>query len=220
MGIVATQKKVGDNPHYFDYKTYLKIRPYLEEDVSLYWDFLYEEFEFRGKEMEKAGLFFGGDKEAAIRTNNYLASEKNYEVLKEKIEDVDRNYYFLDILKIHELPHTYDVVLLSNIYDYLVDSWSGKITEEEFNQYVASKMPSILKEGAKVAAAYQYHYKTRNAFYHPSLKNLFRGKYTLEEKESLDRFGFRKILVPSVIREYQETGGKDCLYVYESGKVR
>lgn len=219
-GIVPVQKKVNENPHFFDYKTYLKILPFLGEDVALYWNLLYEEYGFSGTKMADAGLFYGGDREAAIAANTYLQGEKEYQRARECVDQVEKHYYFSDILQIHHLPSTYDAVFLSNIYDYLVDEWSGSMTEEAFHDYIENELTPILNPGAQVAAAYQYHYKTKNASYKPSLKTLFQSKYTIERRESLEKFGYRKILIPSIVQEYREAKGKDCLYVYEGGKVK
>ncbi len=219
-GIVAVQRKVDENPHFFEYKIYLKIRPFLKEEVALYWDLLYEEYEFSGLKMEEKGLFLGGDKEGAINSNSYLKNEQEYAKARSAIQQVERRYYFSDILQIHQLPATYDVIFLSNIYDYVTDDWHGVMTEEAFHDYVANGLKPILNPDAQVAAAYQYHYRVKNAAYKPSLKNLFRGRYTIDRRESLEKFGYKKVLIPSVVQEYRKENGKDCFYVYEGGKTR
>ncbi len=220
-GFLAGQKRVEENELVFDYKTYLRIRPYLKEDCALYWDLLYEEFSFDGKKLTDSGIVFGGDREAATKNNEYLLDNKHYEKAREAVSKVEKNYYFVDILQIHNLPHTYDLVLLSNIYEYLTDEWYSTITKERFNEYITKDIAPILNEGAKVVAAYQYHYRLKNQAFKPSLKNLFmRGKWELEKRDSLLQIGCRISEFPSVIQEYSADHGKDCIYVYDSGKVR
>lgn len=220
VGLVAIQKKVDENEFVFDYKTYLRIREHLGEDVALYWDMLFEEYHFNGKELMSSGIVYGGDRTAAIYNNPYLQNEENYNRARECIDQVDRSYLTMDVLNLHKLTETYDIILLSNIYDYVTDEWVGGIKEEAFTQYVTEELSKKLNTGGKISIAYQYHYRTKDRAFTPSLKNLFKSKYTLEKREALEKFSFRKILVSSVVREYREESYQDCIYLYEEGKTK
>lgn len=220
VGLLPVQRKVDKNEFVFDYKTYLRIREQLGEDVALYWDMLFEEYHFDGKELMQSSVVYGGDRTAAIYNNPYLQSEDNYNQARENIDKVDRKYMTMDVLELHKLTDTYDIILLSNIYDYATDEWVGGIKEEAFTQYVIEELSKKLNPSGKISIAYQYHYKSRDQAFPLSLKNLFKRKYTLEKREALERFSLKKILVSTVIRDYREDSTKDCIYLYEGGKMK
>ena len=49
---------------------------------------------------------------------------------------------------------------------------------------------------------------------------MFTNKYEFEKRPELDKYKFKKVLVPSIVENYRNDGGKDCLYVYEKERVR
>lgn len=211
------QQKINDNPYVFDYNVYEKISNHLELDVKHYWDLIYKGFDFDGKKINNS-MCFTSDKNSAIFSNNYLKSEKNYDKIKLMLQNVNINFYTLDILKLHTLPKKYDCILLSNIYDYLVSDWYNVVSADEFNNYIQDNLSNNLNDGGIIGLAYQYHYKTKNHVYGSAKKKLFSSKYNLEKRESLDKFCFKKILVPSIIKEYRKDAEKDCIYLY--GRIR
>jgi len=220
VGIVAVEKKVEENDSVFDYKTYLRIREHLGEDSALYWDMLFEEYHFDGKQLMKSGIVLGGDRTAAIYNNSYLQNEESYNQARDCIDNVTRKYFTMDVLNLHKLTDTYDTILLSNIYDYATDEWYGGISEETFTKYVIEELSQKLNPEGRISIAYQYHYQNKDRAFTPSLRNLFKSRYTLERREALEKFSFRKILVPSVVRDYREYMSRDCVYVYEGGKKK
>ncbi len=220
VGLVSVEKRVEENESVFDYKTYLRIREQLGEDSALYWDMLFEEYHFNGRELMKSGIVRGGDRVAAIYNNPYLQNEKSYNQAKERMNQVTRKYFEMDVLELHKLTDTYDLILLSNIYDYVTDEWIDGIKEEVFTTYVTEELSKKLNAGGKISIAYQYHYKEKDQAFHLSLKNLFKGRYKIEKREALEKFSPKKILVPSVVREYREDNTKDCVYLYEEGKMK
>ncbi len=219
-GLVPIQKKIDENPQVLDYKTYLRIRENLKEDCALYWDMLYEEYHFNGVSLMKSGIIRGVDRTSAVFNNLYLQNEKNYNQARECIDKVDTKYFAMDVLELHKLEDTYDSIILSNIYEYVTDEWYGGISENAFTQYVTEELSKNLNPGGVISIAYQYHYKTKNQAYKPSLKNLFKGRYAIDRREALEKFKFKKILVPSVVREYRNNAEKDCIYLYEEGKTK
>lgn len=214
---VFMQKKLQENPYVFDYNVYKKISNKLGLDVKHFWDLIYKEFNFDGKKIYNS-MCFTSDRKSAIFANSYLKNEINYNRTKQMIQSVSVDFYFLDILKLHTLPKKYDCILLSNIYDYLVSDWYNVISGDEFNKYIQDNLSNNLKKGGIIGLAYQYHYKTKNQVYGSALKKLFSNKYTLEKIESLDKFCFKKILVPSYVKEYRNNDEKDCIYLYGKSK--
>lgn len=205
------------NEFQFDYKVYLRIRSFLPEEVALYWDYLYEEYQFNGLLLATSGLFYGSDRQSIVTNNLYLKSEKKYNMTSEKLKKVDFCFYFCDVLKIHTLPHRYDILLLSNVFDYLQEGWYLTISEDTFKSYAEKELPNILEENAIVVVDYQYHYKMKNRAYTISLSNLFQKGYTFSKQES-SRLAFKKVVTSSKNKEYIEKEGNDLLYVFEGEK--
>ena len=217
MTMTFVSKKINENPLVLDYKVYMKIRPYLPEDCVYYWDLMYKEFNYNGKEMESR-FCFSSDKKGSISNNEYLKNELNYNKTKNNLNSVKVNFYATDFLNLHNLPNKYDCILCSNIYDYLVSDWYNVISEDDFNKYVNDSLSNILNDNGIIALSYQYHFKIKNECYDNSLKNLFKGKFVLEKRPNLDEICFKKLLIPCFVKEYRKNKTKDCLYLYGKRK--
>lgn len=184
-----SQKLVNPNPNYFAYETYLKVRSSLPNDAMTYWDKLYA----------------------------YLRDSQSYQAAQAIFRrGFEHNYMHMDILQIHKIPHTYDLVLLSNIYEYLTDEYYNVISSDEFGRYITEELKAILNKGATVEVAYQYNYRQKNFVAKQGLKKLFSKKYILQERPELDKFKFKKMLVPSMVKEYREAGDADCMYLFHN----
>lgn len=217
-GLISYQKRIGENDLAFDFKTYLKIKPYLDDTSAFFWNLIYEDFQFDGKKLASSKLFFDGTRRGALKNNEYLQSEEKYNQARENIKTVEINFMECNLLDVHTLPNTYDIMLFSNIYDYLTDEWYHVISEDAFVGYVEEKASQRLSEGGTIAVAYQYNYKVRN-YTNPGLISRILGKnYTLDKKLPLENM--KKVVVPSTVKEYQKEGNKDCVYLYEKGKTK
>lgn len=215
--IFSIQQRINDNPYIFDYRIYEKLKVNLPKDCSMYWDLLYKRFNNDGKKMSEV-VCKNSDRKRATLNNDYLKNELNYNKTKKLVENIEVNYYCMNALELYKLNKKYDIVFLSNIYDYLVGENYNVISEEEFSNYIKNDLSNILNDDGIIALHYQYHYKTRNDFYKGSLKDLFKDKYTIEKKPILDSLSSKKILVPSIIKEYRKMNEKGCLYLY--GKTK
>lgn len=217
-GLISYQKRIGENDLAFDFKTYLSIKPYLDDTSAFFWNMLYEEFQFEGKKLASSKLFFDGTRRGALKNNEYLQSEEKYNQAREIIRDVEISFIECNILDVHKLSSSYDIMLFSNIYDYLTDEWYHVISEDAFVSYVEEQASQRLNDGGTIAVAYQYNYKTKN-YSNPGLINKILGKnYTLDRRLPLDNM--KKIVVASTVKEYQKEGSKDCVYLYEKGKTK
>ena len=214
---VFVEKKVENNLNVFDYNVYQKFSDKLPEDVKFYWDLLYKEFNYDGSKLHDS-VCISSDSDTAVFANDYLQNATNYEIVKQKIDNVNINYYVKDILQLHTLSKKYDCILLSNIYDYIVSDWYGVISAEDFNSYVENQLSNLLNENGIIQLAYKYHYKTKNVAYGSTLKKLFASKYKIDVNESLNKLSYKKILVPSLIKEYRKDKEMDCVYLYNSKK--
>ncbi len=242
-GVMAGQKTVDNNYQVFSYQTYERIRPALSEESAYYWDLMYQYYDYQGtlfvgmslpndygdedfrtrynQKLEGSPIIFGSDRETAITNNAYLQSETDYNLAKERIRDISKDYHVCNLLELHKLSRPYDIVMLSNIYEYLTDEYYSVISADAFGKYVTEDLTAILKPEAIVQVAYQYHYKTKNETFKPTLKNLFsKGKYSFQKRPELDKYKFKKMLVPSMVKEYRQGGDMDVSYLYENGKSK
>ncbi len=210
---ISYQRKIGENPHTFDFEQYKNIRENLEKNPKFYWDTMYKTFLNDGKKLSET-VCICLNKKTAKKINLYLQNENNYNELQEKIDEVKVDYYNIDILKLYKLNEKYDMIFLSNIYRYLIEDLERKITPEQFNEYVEHDLQKILNTNGKIALFYQYKYKMLNTFFKASLKDLFSTKYKIYKQKTLEKISKKYIVTPT-IEEYAKKGIKDCVYVYE-----
>lgn len=217
-GTVYFQKKIGENDCAFSFKTYLQIKPYLDETSAFFWNLIYEDFQFDGKKLASSSLFYSGTRYSALKNNAYLRDEESYLKARDMINNVQINYIECNLLEVHKLSDIYDIMLFSNVYDYLIDEWYNVISEEEFVDYIESQASQRLSENGTIAVAYQYGYKKRNYANQSLVKRILGQDYTLEKRLPLE--GMKKVLIPSTVKEYRKEGNKDCVYLYEKGKSK
>lgn len=223
LGLFATTVSVDKNDQAFDYQTYMRIRTQLPEVCAEYWDLIYQEYEYNGVKLRSSGLFDGCARDSAIRNNEYLESEEKYNLASMRINRIEYDFYNSDILNIHTIPHKYDIIMLSNIYIYLIGDWYKIITGDEYSNYIVNELPQILNEDGIVNLAYQYNYrenKAKSEIKGNALQRLFANKYNFSKIDAFEKFGFKKILFPSVTRNYRNLGTMDCAYLYEFGRKK
>ena len=100
---------------------YAKIRPYLNGDALLFWDKVYTLFP-NNNDLKKTNLFMKDNyyEDSLISVNDYL-KENNYNYLKEKINIADNKKFInTNVIDLpNKLDKIYDIILLSNIQDYM-----------------------------------------------------------------------------------------------------
>lgn len=219
LGMLFVPEEVNENPHYLSYNLYSKIRYYLPSDVRYYFDCLYQEYDFNSDKLQLSGLFYNTSKKDAIDNNIYLNNPNNYYIAREQMKRVSYNFYKCDVYQINDISDSYDIILLSNIYDYVtVNDYSGEVDNSTYIEYIKNGLNNILNSNGQVAVTYQYHYRQKNEVNRNALQKLFgRGKYTLAKKPELDKYKFKKIIVSGSLGVYKNDEN-DCLYIYEKGK--
>lgn len=223
--IADTMYPLNINEYRYDYNIYTKIREKLDIDVQLLFDELYATYEYSGEAISRSKLFNSVPMTSAKYNNTYLASCENYYKAREQVKKLIENnrikFYNLDFFQLHELDKQYDIVLLSNIYDYVTfDEYNQRNDNTEYIQYIKNNLDSILNPEGQVAVTYQYRYREKNMANRTVLQRLFgKGKYIIENKPELDQYRFKKIIVSNSIDIYRETDD-DCIYVYEKGKCK
>lgn len=216
---VLFQKRINDNNNVFDYNTYLRVRKNMDPISACYFDFMYSYYNNNGVDLYR-NLCVNANIHSAIINNDYLKNEDNYNKTKELIDNTTIKYYQKDLLNLHSLSEQYDVILLSNIYDYLTSDWNGIISAEEFNSYIEQNLSNLIRQNGIISLSYQYHYKVKNKIYKSALEKLFASSYKIDTNHELDKISNRKILVPSFIKEYRKNNEKDCVYLIDGGRKR
>ncbi len=182
-----TKKTHSENQGVFSYKTYLRIKPFLPEDCSLYWDMIYEDFDYDGKKLIHSKILETNVSQRTIITRNeYLKTEEQYQETVKRIEQVKYHYFYVDLFQIHQISHTYDFLFLCNLK-------LEKEMEDPFSFYVMTKLSSILKRDAQVLLSYFISSPGKDVACKISLVSLSKGTYRIHRRESFEWFGFHKI---------------------------
>ena len=176
------------NKYCFSLAIYKKIRPFLSDDVAFYFDLLYKKY----KSLSSEKILIASNMSDAIKNNVYLKDSMSYNKAKSKIINLNYNYNFCDVFELTKLDNKYDIILLSNIYDYLPD-------KNYFFNYISSDLKNNLNEYGVIALSYQYHYKKLSLYFN-TLENL-----------NLD-----KIIVNNAISSVNKDTN-DCVYIYKKG---
>lgn len=216
-GFLSSTSNVNPNDKVMDVEVYKRIRNVLPEDVCFYWDNMYKLFDYDGALLTKKVLY-DIDKRSAVINNNYLKNEKNYNKLKQIIDEIKTTYHDMDIMDIYKLDGKYDLVYLSNIYSYITDPRISPMTKEEFNEYVETKLNNLLNENG-IISLYQYNYKSHLSVYKNNILKFLGKKYELYQNPELEETFNKKLIVSSYMEEYRKHKDKDVIYIYE-GKSR
>ena len=224
--IADTMYPLNINEYRYDYNIYTKIREKLDIDVQLLFDELYATYEYSGEAISRSKLFNSVPMTSAKYNNTYLASCENYykarEQVKKLIEKYRIKFYNLDFFQLHELDKQYDIVLLSNIYDYI------PVPDKNlFVEYIKQQMNNILADNCIVIVEYQYCGDKRENG-NEIINNLAINvdtirdtKYVLSEDiKLLDELNLSLIKVPSIYKAHRENNMEDCVYVYQKGNYR
>lgn len=205
-----------ENNNVFSLSLYKKIYDYLDEDVKLFFDMIYSNNNQDNIEVKK--LFYNISDERAIYNNTYLRDKEHYYKARElvkKIVDKGINYNTLDVFDITSLKNKYDIVLLSNIYDY-IDS-----KKELYADFVTQDVTNIVNQDGDILVNYQYGYRQRKNL--KIVDNLavhvdaFDNKYfNVSDIRELSNHKFKLIGVPSIYRNSRDEGIEDCVYIYKN----
>ena len=93
-----------------------------------------------------------------LQSNNYLRTKQNYLDLREKLKTLKLNMYFQDALSVPKLlEKEYDLILLSNVSDYL-GTEEQKLAIEAFQHYISLYYELLAQDGVLVNYFYGYHF--------------------------------------------------------------
>ena len=99
----------------FDHKLYAKVSHDLDEESRTFWDYLISN---NAGNSETNCMFQYLSFQDSVNVR-YINDEKKYNQLRQKLNEVTIDFATFDFNDFYKLNRKYDVVLLSNIYDYI-----------------------------------------------------------------------------------------------------
>ncbi len=158
------------NNNIFNRETYTnEIRKELPIYSRNFWDQVYKLFK-NGETIYKSRLLINGNgnSKSYINLLDYLKDD-NYELLKEKLYKLDEkeskffNYNVVYLPTV--LKDKYDLILLSNIQDYIRYTYGADFTKSinKYRHFVDSNLSKFLNEDGKVVSEYYYYYDSKNS---------------------------------------------------------
>lgn len=166
-----------NNRMIMDYQLYKKLENVLPEPVKLFWDVIYEKFEYRNG-LIAYYLFRSPFEHAKMsRTvNSYYQNNEVYYDTQTKIRE--SNWYFIesDFYNLGKsLPEgiNFDTIVLSNIYEYLNFGHNVSIENAaKYVQFIQNVLLPKLKNNGSCLLAYLYKYNEEvERFINLSLNN-------------------------------------------------
>lgn len=141
----------------FNYEIYKKIYPFLNKKVSHYFNKVYKYYEYNGYAIKNSFLFHHGH--TNNREDNSYLLNNNYNILKEKVKDIQVEFINSSIL---DLPRKlknkkYDLILLSNISDYAKSFFEDNYLQKFF-EFIKNDITKLLNKNGLIQAAYIYDY--------------------------------------------------------------
>lgn len=164
---------IANNMLTLEETTYLikDLLPLMDKKYRKYWQNISEyNYQLQKNNDECLDLFAMlfiniNEKNNFIRRNSYLISKDNYDKFKENMMRANINFYCTNAINILDtFPNQkYDVILLSNILDYITINWNY----EQLRKF-EDELLFITNNNGKIFLAYLLNYYNKNN------KNIFR----------------------------------------------
>lgn len=164
---------IANNMLTLEETTYLikDLLPLMDKKYRKYWQNISEyNYQLQKNNDEYLDLFAMlfiniNEKNNFIRRNSYLMGKDNYDKFKENMMRANINFYCTNAINILDtFPNQkYDVILLSNILDYITINWNY----EQLRKF-EDELLSITNNNGKIFLAYLLNYYNKNN------KNIFR----------------------------------------------
>lgn len=164
---------IANNMLTLEETTYLikDLLPLMDKKYRKYWQNISEyNYQLQKNNDEYLDLFAMlfiniNEKNNFIRRNSYLMGKDNYDKFKENMMRANINFYCTNAINILDtFPNQkYDVILLSNILDYITINWNY----EQLRKF-EDELLFITNNNGKIFLAYLLNYYNKNS------KNIFR----------------------------------------------
>ncbi len=153
---------ISKNLNALNYKQYIELRKKLTENSRKILDDLYSEFNNDGYKLRNSYIFNNkyDNNSLKIESNLYLKNELEFNKAKEQIKDKEIvlvNSSYSDIA-LNKLPNheSYDIILMSNISDYIKDIYKN---ENYLEEYIKEIIYNFKSPNNQIVCAYLYNIK-------------------------------------------------------------
>lgn len=203
-------KTFKKNNKTFSIELYRKITMFLKDDTKIFWDSLY--LDSTGIDIRKSSLFSNDEEPLKVikKANSYLQKE-NYELLKNKIS-LEPYFYQSNVTELFKnLNKKYDIIMLSNIAQY-IEKMFNKNHLEELKKIIL-KLETNLNEDGIIIVSYLYDFYERYDFNKiPIIYNLEKVKQIIGKLDIIEFDGIQtlKFLTSNNI--------KDGILIYKKTK--
>lgn len=132
-----------------------EVKEFLLEDVYWYYKTLFAFLE-KNSNYRISALCNGLNPNDG--RNGYLKSNVSYRKLQDKLDSVEVNLYFEDVRRVPKIVSgNYDIILLSNIIEYL-NNKEHVLTLKEFQDYINSFYSLLNNDGVIISYLYMLYY--------------------------------------------------------------
>ncbi len=138
-----------------------KIREALNDDSKLFWDHIYSYFKDTNKLRESALFLYDQYEHNSLTKINDYVKEEYYDLLKSKIGILDKSEFFRS--NVIDLPNNlnekYDIIMLSNIQDYMSNTYNCSYLEalKKYRQFLKHDLMNHVNEDGIIVGEYYYH---------------------------------------------------------------
>lgn len=198
------------NDETFNIELYRKISPYLNEKTKYFWDSLY--LENSGYEIRRSDLFTSDEENCGIlqKVNSYL-DEKNYYELQDHIHEYKNPHFYNKAFNELDIKKKYDVIMLSNIAQYLKYIYKENPLKEFKNDIL--KLENNLKDDGVILLSYLYD--MTHMYYLIDAPLIYDFEEVKKYFSDLEVIKFRGI---ENIKYHQQIPIKDGMLVYKKTK--
>ena len=172
--MINEKDDISRNKDALNYEIYVnRLRKFLSENIARYWDIMYKTFENNGYKLRNSYIFNNkyDNNSVKINSNIYLKRKSSYNKAKEKIKYreimlINANYKNINIMSLPNLIDC-DIVIMSNISDYIKNIYNGKTNYLE--SYIKDIIRKLKNNENKIVCAYLYN--IQNTEYRSDIDN-------------------------------------------------
>ncbi len=180
--MINEKNDIDRNKSALDYEVYVnRLTKHLSKEASESWNVIYRNFNNNGYKLRNSYIFNNkyDNNNVKISSNIYLESELAYNKAKEEISKkeiilLNSNYRDINLLNLPNLAKC-DIILMSNISDYIQNSYN--MSSNYLEKYIKELIHEFKNNNNQIVCAYLYdiqNNKHRSEIDNPLLrKNVF-----------------------------------------------
>ncbi len=160
--LINEKSDINKNRNALNYEIYVnKLEKDLSHKAKECMELLYKDFDNDGYALRNSNIFNNkyDNNSLKINSNLYLKSEFEFKKAKEKIKDkeiilINSSYQNIRLKELSN-SNTYDIILMSNISDYIKNIYNVKTNYLE--KYIVDIIYNFKKSNTKIVCAYLYN---------------------------------------------------------------